>query len=483
MIVLAPAAPGAAAYQVGGWTAPFGIVLVADGLSAFMLAIVAIVGCYTVSFSVYFVKQLHQRVYYHPLFHVLLLGVTGAFLTGDLFNLFVWFEVMLMASYAFVSFYGEAEHTAAGMRYVVLNLVGSALMLLGIGGLYATLGTLNMADMAQQLADPGSGVNRAPVLGLSMLLFAPFALKAGLVPFQFWVPSAYRAAPLPIVAMFAGATKKVGMYAIVRLYFIVFSDAAVAVSVPGIAGISPLAVLGPILLVVGALSILVGGLGAIGRDTIDGLLAYSSIGQMGFIVLPIGIAASASTESIRHLGILAGLIYALHHALTKSMLFLSAAVIRDMTGTPRLSDLGGLGSRSAIFSGTFFVGSLSLMGIPPLAGFFGKFFVFETLVVWLANDPTSRAALLLGVAISGAVLTIVYSTRAWVGCFWGRETAAVKDRTLDRRQVLLVASLATLVIAAGVGFEWIHSFADVAATAALDTERYVDVTGVEGETG
>lgn len=240
-ILLAPDAPGAAAYFVGGWNPPFGIALVADGLSVFMLAIVAVVGFYSIAFSVWYIDRLDQRVFYHPLFHVLLVGVSGAFLTADLFNLFVWFEVLLMASYAFVAFYGDAEHTAAGVRYVVLNLVGSVFMLLGIGGLYATLGTLNMADMAQLLADPSAGIDPAPALGFSMLVFAPFALKAGLVPFQFWVPSAYRAAPLPMAAMLAGATKKIGVYAIVRLYFTVFAGSAVSVSLFGVSGTGPLA--------------------------------------------------------------------------------------------------------------------------------------------------------------------------------------------------------------------------------------------------
>ncbi|AHG02396.1 NADH-ubiquinone oxidoreductase (plasmid) [Halostagnicola larsenii XH-48] len=480
LVVLGPDAPGAAAYQVGGWGAPFGITLVADGLAAFMLAIVAVVALYSIVFSVFYVDPLNQRVYYHPLVHVLLLGVTGAFLTGDLFNLFVWFEVMLMASYAFVAFYGDAEHTAAGMRYVVMNLIGSVLMLLGIGGLYATLGTLNMADMAQTVADPAADVDAAPVVGLSMFVFAPFALKAGLVPFQFWVPSAYRAAPAPIAAMLAGATKKVGIYAIVRLYFTVFAGATVPIAVPGVADASLLTYFGPILLVLGSLSIIVGGLGAIGRETIDGLLAYSSIGQVGFIAVPIGIAGMATSASLQRLGILAGLIYALHHALTKSMLFLSAGAIQNGTGTTRLAELGGLAAHSPVLGGSVFVGSLSLVGIPPLSGFFGKFFAFEAAVSRLAADPTAGAAVVLLVLLAGAVLTIVYATRIWVGSFWGTQTAAVEGAILDTPQVLLVASLAVLVILVGVGFDPVYRFADAAATAALDTEAYVDVVGLEG---
>jgi len=466
---------GAVAYNVGGTTTPFGIILVADALSALMLSMTAIVTLYSITFSVSFIREANQRVYYHPLFHFLLLGVTGAFLTGDLFNLFVWFEVMLMASYVFVSFYGSDTHTAAAMRYVVLNIVGSTLMLLAIGGLYATVGTLNMADMAQRLADPAASVSTAPVVGLSALLFTTFALKAGLVPFQFWVPSAYRAAPMPVAATLAGATKKVGIYAIIRIYFTIFGSAAVTTNVPGIAVESPLAFLAPILLIMGIFSILVGGLGAVSQETVDGLLAYSSIGQVGFIAVPVAVAAATTSETLRHLGVLAGLIYAFHHALTKGLLFLSAAAIRDATGTTQLSKLGGLGQESSVFASVFFVGGLSLVGIPPLAGFFGKFFIFDAAATRFADTSGIGAALVMFVLFLGAVLTIIYSTRAWVRSFWGSQTPTVEAGALEQPQVFLLATLAAIVVLVGVGFDPVYRFADAAAEAAIDTDQYIDV--------
>ena len=474
------------AYRLGGWDAPFGILLVADALSAFMLALTAIVAVYAVVFSVRFIDERNQRVYYHPLLQFLLLGATGAFLTGDLFNLFVWFEVMLIASYVFVSFYGNAQHTAAAVRYVVLNIVGGALMLLGIGGLYATTGALNMADMARQLAEPGAAT--APVVGLSALVFVTFALKAGLVPFQFWVPSAYRAAPLPVVAMFAGATKKVGIYAVIRLYFTVFGNATVSVSVPRVPGDGPLTFLAPALLVMGLSSVLVGGFGAVTRDSLEELFAYSSIGQIGFIAIPIGIAAAATSESLRHLGILAGLVYALHHALSKGLLFLSTGVIRDAMGTTRLSELGGLGERSPAFASVMLVGGLSLVGIPPLVGFFGKLFVFDTAAQQFADTATGGATAaggavaVLVVLFVGALLTILYATRAWMGTFWGEQTDAVVTSHVDWVEVAVLATLAALVVAVGVGFEPVYQFADSAADAALDTDGYIElVDPTEGD--
>ncbi|MFT4946242.1 MAG: multicomponent Na+:H+ antiporter subunit D [Natronomonas sp.] len=468
---------GAVAYQLGGWAAPFGITLVADALSAFLLAMTAVVAIYAVIFSVRFIDDRNQRVYYHPTFQFLLLGATGALLTGDLFNLFVWFEVMLMASYVFVAFYGNAQHTAAAVRYVVLNIVGSAVMLLGIGGIYATTGTLNMADMARILAEPGAVTG--PVVGLSALIFVTFALKAGLVPFQFWVPSAYRAAPLPVVAVFAGATKKVGIYAIIRLYFTVFGNAGFAATVPGVVGDSPIAFLAPVLVAMGVLSILVGGFGAVTRDSLEELFAYSSIGQIGFIAVPVGIAAAATAESLRHLGILAALVFAFHHAVTKGLLFLSTGVVRDAVGTTQLSDLGGLGDHSPGFASVMLVGGLSLAGIPPLAGFFGKLFVFDAAARQFAvaggTTATIAAVAILLALFAGAVLTIIYSTRAWMGTFWGSQTEMVLRGQVDRLEVAIVGAFAAVVLLVGVGFEPLFQFADAAAEAALDTDGYVDV--------
>ena len=483
--VLGPLAPGAAAYQPGGWPAPFGITLVLDGLSAFMLTIAAAVGLASVLFSVRYVAPENQRVYYHPLFHLLLVGVTGAFLTGDLFNLFVWFEVMLIVSYVFVAFYGTEYATASSFRYLVMNVLGSSLMLVAIGGLYATTGTLNMADMARVLSDPGaSGVDPAPVVGLSALLLAVFALKAGLVPFQFWVPAAYTAAPPPITAMFAGVTKKVGLYAVVRLYFTVFAAAPVTVELPGFAGASPLAFLAPVLAAMGVASILVGGFGAVGQDRLEGTFAYSSVGQVGFIALPVAIAAAADPAgALRGVAIAAALVYALHHALAKALLFLSTAAVEDATGTDSLADLGGLASRSPVLAGTAFVGLLSLVGLPPLTGFFGKFLAFDAAVRGIAADVGPLAVLALVASLVGAALTILYATRVWVGGFWGVETPPVEVATVGTGQVALLVALAAAVLLVGVGFDPVYRFAETAANAAVDTEAYVEVVGLDGGGG
>ena len=494
-VVFAPDASGAVAYQLGGWRAPFGISFVADALSVFMLVVTTAVAVPAVAFSVVYVDPDNQRVFYHVLFHCLLLGVTGAFLTGDLFNLFVWFEVMLMASYVLVSFYGGPQHTAAGFRYLVLNVVGGAFLLLAVGGLYAVTGTLNMADMSRRLAEPAAyGIDPAPVVGLTGLMFVTFALKAGLVPFQFWVPGAYRAAPFPVAAMLAGATKKVGMYAIIRLYFTVLAGATTPLgglagepSLALFAGESPLAFFAPVLVAAGVASILVGGLGAVLRDTIDGTLAYSSIGQVGFIAVPVGIAAASQSAALRRLGIAAALVYALHHALAKGLLFLSAGAVRSATGTTRVTALGGLAGRAPVLAGTFFVGILSLVGIPPLAGFFGKFLVFDAAARQYAvasdNGATIAAAAAIVALLLGAVLTILYTTRVWTRSFWGGRSERVADANVDPFQVAILVVVAVAIVVLGVGFDPVYRFAEAAAEAAVDRQAYVEAVNPAGGGG
>jgi multicomponent Na+:H+ antiporter subunit D len=473
-VVLAADAPGAVAYQIGDWPAPFGITLVVDGLSAFMLALAAAVGVPALVFSARYLAPEDQDVFYYPLYHFLLLGATGAFLTGDIFNLFVWFEVMLMASYVLISFFGGPTHTRATLWFLVLNIVGSAVMLVAVGGLYATTGTLNMADMARRLAEPAAyGIPVEPVVGLSGLLVAVFALKAGLVPFHFWVPSAYTAAPMPATALLAGVTKKVGIYAIVRLYFTVFSEAPVAVDLLGTAGDSPLAFLGPVLLVMAVASIVVGGLGAVQAASLEEVFAYSSVGQVGFIAVPVALAAALSDPTAQRFGVLAALVFALHHALTKGMLFLVAGAVRSATATSRLSDLGGLAGKFPGVSGAFFVGALSLIGIPPLSGFVGKFLIFDAA---LRGEALVAGAALVG----GSVLTIAYTTRAWTRGFWGERSSAVYHGERDRVQVAVVVVLALAVVAVGVGFEAVARFAEMAALAATDTETYVEVVAPTG---
>ncbi|WP_254546437.1 complex I subunit 5 family protein [Halomarina pelagica] len=467
-MAVAADADGYIVYQLSSWRAPFGISFVADPLSVFMLGLTAVVTLAALVFAVRSVNDVGQRLSFHPLYHLMVVGITGSFLTGDVFNLFVWFEVMLMSSYVLVVFYSGPEQTRAALHYAFLNLVGSAVMLLAIGGLYATTGTLNMADMARRLANAGQfNVDLAAVLGLSAMLLSVFALKSGIVPFQFWVPDAYRAAPSPVTAVLAGVVKKVGIYAIVRLYFTIFAAAELPRAVFGIEG-SFLAFFAPILFAMAVGSIVVGGVGAMNRSDLDGLLAYSSIGQVGFIVLPLALAAAAPADSaLRVLGVTAALIYSVNHGLAKGLLFLVSGAVEKTLGTVTFDYLGGISEREPVLAGSFFVGALALIGIPPLSGFFGKLLVFDAAV-------EAESALALAVALGGAILTIAYLSLAWNRGFWGAPSPGVEESSVDSLFVVVAVALAVSIVVLGIGFEPLYAAAERAARVGTDTGAYVD---------
>ena len=482
-------------YQLSGWTAPYGITLVADQLAAFMLAMSAVVTIAALAFSAEYIEAFGQQIAYHPLFHLMVVGVTGAFLTGDIFNLFVWFEVMLMPSYVLVVFYSGPEHTRAALQYAVLNLIGSAVMLLSIGGIYATTGTLNMADLAVRLSNPEAfNIAVEPVVGLAALLFAVFALKAGIVPFHFWVPDAYEAAPAPVSAMLAGVTKKVGVYAIIRLLFTVFGAAHLDLGPFGDG--SMLLFFGPILFVMAVGSGFLGGFAAVGQPNLDRLLAYSSIAQVGFIVLPLAVVATiplgdagsvavlggeyvvpagkSATDGLRVLGIVAALLYALNHAVAKSLLFLVSGTINAAVGTISTDDLGGLTRSRPFLSAAFLLGGLSLVGIPPLMGFFGKLTVFETAATAMsASGPIGEIAAIA--ALGAAILTIAYISKVWSDAFWGTRSDAVLRSTAQPVALLsVVVVLALTLVVLGVALDPVYEGAHGAANAALDRGAYID---------
>jgi multicomponent Na+:H+ antiporter subunit D len=457
-------------YQLSNWPAPYGITFVADPLSGFMLLTSAILVLPVLLFSLTYMDEYAHQLSFQPLLHFMILGVTGAFLTGDLFNLFVWFEVMLMSSYILVGFYGGKKETKATLQYVVTNLIGSAFMLVAIGGIYANTGTLNMADLASRLAEPSAySISMAPVLGLSALLFCVFALKSGIAPFQFWVPSAYQAAPAPVSALLAGAAKKVGIYAIIRIHLGIFSKAQISFSLPFLSGNSIPEFFGPVIILTSILSIFIGGIGAVSRESLDELLSYSSIGQVGFIMLPLGLVASGT--SIGTAAIAASLMYALNHAVSKAMLFLASGSIKFATGTDRLEELGGLMDNSRVLAASFLTGALSLIGIPPLLGFFGKMMIFQSSLATVLTAVT---------AIAGGILTIIYFSRAWNIIFWGEEVEFTDGRCL-KLQISMIAALAACIVLLGIFSNPVIEAAQHAADAAVNTDAYIQAVLESGK--
>ncbi len=346
-------------YEIGKWSIPLGINLVLDGLSCLLLLAVSTVSTAAMLFSTRYMEQYTAKSKYLCLFLLMVAGMNGVVLSGDIFNLFVFLEIASIASYALVGFGCEHEELEASFKYMVLGSVASMFILFGIALVYGNTGSLNMAYISKAIQ--GSGLNAG--LGFALCLFiVGFGLKAALVPFHAWLPDAHPSAPAPISAMLSGVLiKALGVYALARVVFNVFG-----ISVP----------ISWVLIVLGILSMIVGVFLAVGQWDFKRLLAYHSISQMGYVVLGIGlgalILARGGNTTWASLAILGGLFHLVNHAVFKSLLFLTSGSVQMATGTRYLKELGGLADRMPITRATCTVASASIAGVPPFNGFWSK---------------------------------------------------------------------------------------------------------------
>jgi len=376
-------------YALGDWPAPFGIVLVADRLAAWMLVTTALLALFALAYGCLGTDRAGRH--FQVLFQLELFGLNGAFLTGDLFNLFVFFEVLLIASYGLLLHGGGRLRTRAGLHFVVINLAGSALFLIAAGLFYGVLGTLNLADLAVKVADTAPE-NLPLVRTAGLLLFAVFALKAALVPLYLWLPAAYANTSAPVAALFAIMTK-VGAYAILRVYTLVFG-----------AGAGPAAgLIADWLLPLALLTLALGLLGAAGSDRLRVQVAYLVIASVGTLLAAFGLGTAA--------GIGAGLWYLPHSCFAAAALFLLADLIARGRGdlADRLEP-GPMMGRHWVLGVLFFLGAISISGLPPLSGFIGKFLILRA-----ALDPALAPWVswaVLAVVLTGGLLAVMTLARS-----------------------------------------------------------------------
>jgi len=345
-------------YEIGRWSIPVGINLVLDGLSSLLLLAIGVVSSASMLFSTRYMEQYTARAKYLSLFMLMVAGMNGVVLSGDLFNLYVFLEVASIASYALVGFGCDNEELEASFKYMVLGSIGSAFILFGIGLVYGNTGTLNMAYASRLIQS--TGLN--PGLGFALSLFvAGFGLKAAIVPFHAWLPDAHPSAPAPISAMLSGILiKALGIYALSRIIFNVF-------------GVS--VTIGWLLVVLGLISMVAGAFLAIGQWDFKRLLAYSSISQVGYIVLGIGLGAALLAQghpAWASLALLGGLLHLINHAVYKSLLFLTSGSVEMSTGTRQLKQMGGLAGKLPFTRAACTVASASIAGVPPFSGFWSK---------------------------------------------------------------------------------------------------------------
>jgi len=405
--------------QTGSWVAPFGITLVADLLSVIMLVTTSFVGMIVMIYSPGFIDKERQTAGYYPLVFGLLMGVNGAFITGDIFNLYVWYEVMLTSSFVLIALGGSAEQLRGSIKYVTINFVASIFFVAAIGILYGQAGTLNMADLASKMRtwEANSYINSA-----LMLFFVAFSIKSALVPFFFWLPASYHTPPIAITALFAGTLTKVGVYTMFRFYslFVVFDQQFWKIFILTLAG----------------LTMLIGVLMAASQFDIRKILSFHIISQVGYMIMGLGIFTVA--------GVAGAIFFTVHNMLSKTNTFLAAGLVYQKSGGYDLKYLGGLYKASPLLAVLFFVPALSLAGIPPLPGFFGKFFLVK-------GGFEASEYIITGVAIITGLFTLFSMVKIWNEAYWKKLPEGVSvNGKVHPSTLVATAMLAGSVVLMGV---------------------------------
>lgn len=432
---------GVLALNVGGWTAPFGITLVADRLASLMVLVTGIVALAVSVYAWDDVSDAELATGFQPFFHLLLLGVCGAFLTGDLFNLYVCFEVMLLASFVLLVSGGGRRRLTAGIPYVTLNLLASAFFLLGVGVLYGQVGSLNLADLSVKLSDPAAREAARPV---AALLLVAFGVKAALFPVFFWLPAAYPTPAFAVSAVFAGLLTKVGVYSLLRIFTLVFP-------------LEPLGLAG-VVAFVAALTMASGVLAAASQGHVRRILSFHIVSQIGYMVLGLALLTPA--------GLAGAIFYTFHHIVTKTNLFLVGGLIARAGGSEHLARLGGLEKRVGLAL-LFAIPALSLAGVPPLSGFWAKLLVIraglEAEAYWLA-----------AVALAVGLFTVFSMAKIAIEAFWKPgEGATAVSVPLPRAAVVASAGLGLVTVALGFGAEPLLRVSEQAAAELLAPDAYL----------
>ena len=432
--------------QSGDWPAPYGITLVADLFSAIMVCLAGLMGLSVSVYALGSIDPQREAFGFHPLMQALLLGVCGAFLTGDLFNLYVWFEVMLIASFVLVALGGERAQLEGALKYVTLNLLSSSLFLAAAGIFYSLAGTLNLADLSRVLGDPSH-----PVLlhAAAMLLFVAFGIKAAVFPLFFWLPASYHTPPVAVSAILAGLLTKVGVYALIRVSTLLFWDATWFAQT--------------LMLVTAGLTMVTGVLGAASQNEFRRILSFHIISQIGYMVMGLAIFTP--------LALAGAVFYIVHHIIVKTNLFLIAGIVARIRGSYQLKELGGFYRDWPWLSLLFLIPALSLAGIPPLSGFWAKFALVRA-------GLEEERYWLVGAALAVGLLTLYSMTKIWAEVFWKATpaTTATLDDTTSPPLYLLVAPavlLAALTVTIGFSAEPLFHLTSQAADQLLNPQQYV----------
>lgn len=440
---------GTQVLELGGWPAPFGIVFVVDLFSASMVLITGLMG-FAIAFYIWAeekTEKVSAPVAYFVCFQTLIMGVCGSFLTGDLFNLYVWFEVMLMSSFVLIAFEGSKAQLEGAIKYTVLNLVASLFFLIAVGLIYGTLGTLNMAHLSQLVSERGSSTS---VKAAFAFLLVAFGMKAGVFPLFFWLPASYHTPRVATSALLAGLLTKVGVYTLIRTSTLIFPQT--------------LSFAQPLIIVIACLTMVTGVLGAAFHYDVRRILSFHIISQIGYMILGLGYWTQAA--------ITASVFYILHHIIVKTNLFLIAGILERMKGTSELKRIGGLFKEAPGLAIFFLIPAMSLAGMPPLSGFFAKFSLIQAGFI-------NSHFISVGIALLVGLLTLFSMIKIWLEAFWKPQPGSEKGHqslVLQKTPWLMmvpVIGLATITLIIGLWPQTLFQVANRIAVEMLEPASYI----------
>jgi len=426
--------------SIGGWRPPFCINLVAGPVGVLFSAIIALVGLLVSAYALDYIKE-GPTEKYHMLYLLLLTGATGVVLTGDIFNLFVFFEILCISSYALVAYLRDRAGIESAVKYLIQGAVGSSLLLIGIGLLYGQFGTLNMADIAEKIASASLISLFVPMV----FIITGLGVEAAIFPLNAWLPDAHSSAPSSISAILSGIAIEVGLYAIARVIFTIFGAQSFL----------------PFLALLGILTLLVGEMCAFIQNNIKRMLAYSSIGQIGLIMFALAIATSY--------GVTGGLFQLISHTLSKALLFLAAGYMIYQTGSLQISALEGMGKKMPLTCLAFTIGAFSLVGLPPFIGFPSKFLIVRAA---LANKET-YFIVLLGLALLGTVIEAAYFFRVVQVLYFKGGKSGPDNKDAPVAALIPMFILVVLIVIVGIYPRLVTDVLNSAASEFLGRTEYI----------
>ncbi len=437
--------------QAGEWQAPFGITFVADAFSATMVLLTAISGMAVIVFSTGAIRNARLKFGYFPILNFLLMGLNGAFLTGDIFNLYVWFEIIIIASFVLITIGGEKAQIEGAIKYVTMNLLASAIFLTAIAILYGMAGSLNMADLSGQVAQIE---NRGLVNVVAILFLVGFGIKSAIFPLYFWLPASYHTPPPAISAIFGGLLTKVGVYALLRIFTLIFI---------------PDEFLSNLLIIMAALTILSGGLGAILQVNLRKIFSYLIVCHIGFMIAGLGIYTEVA--------LVGAICYLIHDIIVKTNLFLVSGLIFKLKGTLNINKLGGMYKKYPAFSILMAIPLFSLVGIPPLSGFWGKLFLIQ-------GGYAEGQLVLIAFILLGSFLTLWVAAKIWTEVFWKDAVDLPQKMTVkyyrelkpfkQRAMVVPIILLAGVSLYIGFGAEHIILLSKQIAAELMEPSAYIE---------